>query len=295
MKRTLVDWAPVIGAAAATGLFCAYYLLIDMRIGSLADVTREQGKILWGSSSFVLNLAMIWSSTVCVLAIHQLSNSFTRRQRSVIFVAFGLLYLLLTYLVYRSGGVAGRAAGTLLENIQTGEAKNVFAIIDVNNGVAVLVAILLALALVFVTRGAGEASVRSLADRIHWFNLLLYSGGVVLATAVYEIYQLFQWGASLDLQRESLQALASSIAVGAGLVFSSLLVLIVVPPAIRLNRRLHILMSEAVGSASDFEPEKWLLKEGIESTPLSSLSAYVAVLLPAATGLMTKLPGWGSL
>lgn len=289
MKYTLADWAPIIGAAAASALFCIYYWLIEMNIANLTEVALEQGKILWGSSSFVLNLAMIWCAATSSIAIHHHSNSFKKGQRRIIFLGFGFIFLFLVRLIYKRE-VAGRAASKLLENISGSGMDNVFLIINFNNMAATFVALLFVLAFVFISRGTEESSARSLAARIHWFNLLLYSGGLILATAVYEIYQLFQWGVSLYPQPDTLKVLASSVAVGGGLVFSSLLMLIVVPPAIRLNRQLRILMSRSAETISDFDPQKWLLQNDIESTPLRSLSAYVAVLLPAATGLLTKLP-----
>jgi hypothetical protein len=284
MKRTLFDWASVIGAAAASLLFCAYYFIVEMRTGSLAEVTQEKGKFLWGSSSFILNLAMMWCTAISGIAIRQFSDSFKRSQRLWIFSSFGLLSIVLASLGTR-GGLAGRAGRELLARIAN---RGVTKFVDLNNVVAPFVVVLLVLAFVFVSRGTEEASARSLSGRIHWFNLLLYSGSAVLAAAVYEVYWLFQWGAA---GQESLQAFASSVAVGGGIVFSSLLLLIVGPPAIRLNRRLDILVSESA-NISDFDPQKWLLKQGIVSTPLRSLGACIAVLLPAATGLSTKLPGF---
>jgi hypothetical protein len=50
-------------------------------------------------------------------------------------------------------------------------------------------------------------------------------------------------------------------------------------------------MSRAIEPAAKFDPQQWLLKEGIISTPLKSLNAYVALLLPVATGLLTKVFG----
>jgi hypothetical protein len=294
MKRTLADWAPVIGIAVASGLFRGYYLLLDMGIGSLAAMAREQGKVLWGSSSLVLNLAMMWCAIVSSVAIRQFSGSFRRRERFVIFFSFGLLFTFLAYLIFRRGEYAGRAANALLEKITASGLRNVFFIVSFNNAAGILVAILLVLALVFVARGVEESSARSLAGRVQWFNLLLYSGGAVLAAAVYATYWLFQWAASLEetpLLRKSQEVFASSVAVGGGLLFSSLLMLIVMPAAIRLNRQLQVLMSKSAETTTDFDPKKWLLKEGIESTPLRSIASYVAIVLPAATGLLTKLPG----
>jgi len=285
MKKILSDWASVIGATVASLLFCGYYFLVGMRTGSLAEVAQERGKFLWGSSSFILNLAMMWCTAISAMAIGQLSDSFKRRQRLWIFSTFGLVSIALASLATR-GGLAGNAGQELLAKIAN---RGVTIFVDLNNVVAPFVVVLLVLAIVFVTRGTGEASVRSLSGRIYWFNLLLYSGGAVLAAAVYEVYWLFQWGASLTGD-ESLQAFASSVAVGGGIVFSSLLLLIVGPPAILLTRRLEIIISESAEDISD--PQKWLLKQGIGSTPLRSLGAYIAVLLPAATGLSTKLPGF---
>jgi hypothetical protein len=193
-----------------------------------------------------------------------------------------------------SGKYAGSAANALLEKISASGLAGVSAIVACNNAGGVLVAILLLLALVFVARGVEESSAQSLAKRIHWFNLLLYSGGIVLAAAIYTTYWLFHWAASLEvvpLLRKNQEAFASSVALGGGLLFSSLLILIVIPAAIRLDRQLQILMSVAAKTTSDFEPQKWLINEGIGSAPLRSLTAGLAILLPAATGLLTKIPG----
>lgn len=292
MKRTLADWAPVIGIVAAASLFCAYYVLLNMDTGSLTALAREQGKVLWGSASLVFNLSMAWCALVSLIAIRQFSSSFRRGPRIVIFLSFGLLFILLACFL---GKFAGQPANELLEKFPANGLKNVPSIVKVNSAAGGNVAILLALALVFLVRGVEKSSSRSLADRIRWFNLLLYSGGVVLAAAIFATYWLFQWAASLECSspvRKSQEIFASSVAVGGGLLFSSLLMLIVTPAAIRLNQQLQILMSKAAETDSDFNPQKWQVKEGIENAPLRSLSAYVAVLLPAATGLLTKFPGF---
>lgn len=291
MRNRLRDWVPVFGAAAAASLFYAYYRVIEMDIGNLADVVREQGRILWASSSFVLNLAMMWCLIVSVLAIRRFLSAYNLKHLVAIFLGFTLLLAFIVWLVHR-GEVAGEVGTALLERIPEQDAANVLLIVDINNAAAILVAVVLVLAFVFVGRGAEESSASVLADRIRWFNSLLYSAGVVLATGVYEVYWLFRWPASLDANRDSLEPLASSIATGAGLVFSSLLALIVVPPAVRLNRCLQAIMAQAAKNATNFEPASWMSVEGIDATPLRSLSGYVAVLLPAATGLLTKLPGW---
>jgi magnesium-transporting ATPase (P-type) len=292
MKRTLAEWASVIGIVAAASLFCAYYLLLNMGTGSLTELAREQGKVLWGSASLVFNLAMAWCTLVSLVAIRQFSNSFRRGPRIAILLSFGLLFILLARFL---GKFAGQPANELLDKFPAHKLEHVPDIVTVNSAAGVIVAILLALALVFLVRGVEKSSARSLADRIRWFNLLLYSGGVVLAAAIYTTYWLFQWAASLEGSapvRKSQEIFASSVAVGGGLLFSSLLMLIVIPAAIRLNRQLQILMSKAAETDSDFNPQKWLVREGIETAPLRSLSAYVAVLLPAATGLLTKFPGF---
>jgi hypothetical protein len=41
----------------------------------------------------------------------------------------------------------------------------------------------------------------------------------------------------------------------------------------------------------EFDPPKWLTKQRIEATPLRSLNSYIALLLPVATGLFTKVLG----
>jgi hypothetical protein len=294
MKRTLADWAPMIGAVLASGLFRAYYLLLDMQTGSLAEMSREQGKILWGSSSLVLNLAMAWCALASLVVIHQFSTSFRRWQRTTIFLIFISLFSVLACFIFLSGKYAGSAADALLEKISANGLTGVATIVACNNAGGVLVAILLLLALVFVARGVEESSVRSLAERIRCFNLLLYSGGIVLAAAIYTTYWLFHWAASLEvvpLLRSSQETFASSVALGGGLLFSSLLMLIVVPAAIRLDRQLQLLMSRAAKTTTAFEPQKWLVNEGIGPAPLRSLTAGLAVLLPAATGLLTKIQG----
>lgn len=294
MRRALADWAPVLGVVAASTLFLAYYLLLDMGVGGTAEMALEQGKVLWGSSSLVLNLSMMWCALVSLIVIRQFSRSFSSRERVVIFVSFGLLFVVLSCFIAASGEYAGRAAASLLEKFATSGLTGVSSIVKFNNMVGVLVVILLVLALVFVIRGVEESSARSLAGRIYWFNLLLYSGGVVLAAAVYTTYWLFQWAASLEvdpLQQRSQEIFASRVAVGGGFLFSSLLMLIVIPAAIRLDRQLKNLMQNSAETIPDFDPQKWLAKEGIESAPLHSIATYAAVLLPTATGFLTKLPG----
>lgn len=291
MKRSLTDWIPIIGAAIALGLFIAYYALLDMRIGDLAEVRREQGKILWGSSAFALDLAMFWCIAASSVAIYQHSSSFKRSHNFVILLSFGLLFLFLTPFV---NDISGRAGNTLLINIENSRVPHVRDIVNFNNILAVLVVILFVLALVFITRGVEESRAELVSEKIHWFNLLLYSGAVILAITVYEVYSLFNWAASLEVdihRREELQSFASSIAIAGGIVFSSLLMLIVVPPAIKLNLRLGVLMSEAVDPEVEFDPQKWLIRQRIETTPLRSLTSYVALLLPIATGFLTKVLG----
>ncbi len=291
MKRTLTDWAPFIGAVLALALFVGYYVLLEMRIGDLTAVRREQGKILWGSSALALDLAMFWCIAISAAAIYQHSSSFKRGHNRVILLSGGFLFILLTPFV---NDISGRAGNTLLINIKKSGVLYVDRIINFNNVVAALVVILFVVAVVFVTRGVEESRTELLSERIRWFNLLLYSGGVILAVTVYEVYSLFNWAASLELselRREELHSFASSMAIGGGIVFSSLLMLIMVPSAIKLNIRLGVLMSEAVDPEMEFDPQKWLIRQRIETSPLRSLASYVALLLPIATGFLTKVFG----
>jgi hypothetical protein len=270
MKR-LAHLAPLLGAAVFVLLFTAYYFSLPLTgdVGLEAEsIAIEQGKILWGSASLLLNLSMLWSIIIGVeIVVLGMKRIRRKRGRWIALILGAGVLLGLAVTVWEVSGSGGKV---LLEQV-TVRVPAVHHILRINNVAAAVAIVTLLFAAYFIGHRAQACTANELSSRLRSFRLTLYSAAVLLGAGVYQIFRLYQWGAlmhDLETKRAWILDYAHGLAIGGGIAFSSLLILIFLPPAILLNHSLDKLTSAAAQKRREFDREKWLIQQGLEVSPL---------------------------
>jgi len=289
--------APLIGASTCALLFaCYYFSLLRSRSASLdqCSFTLEQGTVLWGSTSLVLDLSMLWSIIIGSWIIAgRLRRLRTRRRRWLAFMLSTDVLLCVALSVWRVGG---SGSGVRLHKVPE-KIPLVDLILRITNVTAASAIVALLFATYFISQGASRCSPAELSRRLRLFRHVLYSAAVLLGVGVYQIFRLYQWGAllhGLEAEKAWLLEFAYSIAMGGGIAFSWLLVLMFLPSALLLSDALESVASDAARRTDgSLDREKWLIQHRLETAPLRAVGSYVAVLLPALTGFVTNLANLG--
>jgi hypothetical protein len=117
MKR-LAHLAPLLGAAVFVLLFTAYYFSLPLTgdVGLEAEsIAIEQGKILWGSASLLLNLSMLWSIIIGVeIVVLGMKRIRRKRGRWIALILGAGVLLGLAVTVWEVSGSGGKV---LLEQV----------------------------------------------------------------------------------------------------------------------------------------------------------------------------------
>jgi hypothetical protein len=293
-------WVGAICAGAMMVVYILYYwLLAPTNLTTDAANLRDvRHLVLWGSASLVLSVVILWCMGISAIVIRRYHRQLDRREwRIVLLVALAVTTVMLLILWYSAGFVVSEASDVLLKPLF--KAKHpVKLVVTSSNGLGIPMVIGLLLATVLVSRRVGSSTAAELGERIRWFRTLLYSAGAFLATLIYEVFRLYQWGADLAACGQAmvgaeLTGLGSSLTLAHGLIFSSFMALIFLPTAIQLDHREDTLVSSAAAADAKFDREHWAMVNRIEGSPLTALGSYVAVLLPTLTAVFTKaLESW---
>src|SRR5262249_37069565 len=131
-----------------------------------------------------------------------------------------------------------------------------------------------------------KIGVQPVANRLKLFMQSLYSAAALLVVGLMEIYTLFRWGAIAAPDEQVGLLLANALAIGAGALFTLLLVGIYVPVAIHQQGWLDDLIEEESKQTANLDIPKFLAAHGLTSSPLKLASAIIAPLL---TGVITNL------
>jgi hypothetical protein len=288
----VVKWLAPICAGGMILVFALYYSLFGGLNLSVRDFTYL---VLWGSSSLVLSVVMLWCFGISVLVLRRHGRLFDRRDRRVwVFMGLVVTAVMLWMLLSVAGFVAGTPSDAILRPFFE-RRPDVYKVVTGANLVGIPLSLLLLMSCVAISRGVSSSGATELGERIRWFRMLLYSAGAFLAALIYEVFRLYQWAASLGADGGSPKpdddhtGLASSLTLAHGLIFSGFMALVFLPTAIQLDRREDHLVSEAASADPKFDRARWALLHRIEESPLTALGSYVAVLLPLITGLLTKV------
>lgn len=298
----LMRWLGPICVGCMMVLFGTYYRLLAPK-GLLAPtVTLDAARlrevkhlVLWGSSSLVLSIVMLWCLGISLLLIRRYRGLLRRTEWRALGAIGGIVITAMgVVLLFNPGFVTGEASDAILRPLFKAK-REVGWVVTAANAVGIPLSLLLLLASVLVSRDVSSCRADQLGERIRWYRTLLYSAGAFLAALIYEVFRLYQWGASLGAGGDSLEnaaervGLASSLTLAHGLIFSGFMALVFLPTAIQLDHREDALVSAAANAEPTFDRTKWAMVHRIEGSPLTALGSYVAVLLPMLTGILTKV------
>lgn len=297
----MTRWLGPICVGGMMAVYGTYYLLLapqELKFdpASLRDVKHL---VLWGSSSLVLSLVMLWSLGISLLVMRRYRGLLGRREWGAVLTIGGIVIVgMVLLLIFNPGFVGSKASDAILGPLFNAKPR-VQLVVNTANGVGIPLSLFLLVACVLVSRRVSSCSATELGERIRWFRTLLYSAGAFLAALIYQVFRLYQWGASLSPSGESLEpggeraGLASSLTLASGLIFSGFMALVFLPTAIQLDHREDALVSAAASAEAKFDRATWAMVHRIEESPLTALGSYVAVLLPMLTGVLTKvLEAW---
>jgi hypothetical protein len=85
-------------------------------------------------------------------------------------------------------------------------------------------------------------------------------------------------------------SVADGLGFAAGIAYTMLLLMLYLPAGMILQRELSQLTSESVRNIStEFELQKWQIKNKISSSPLATFTGYFALLGPLIVGILSKI------
>jgi hypothetical protein len=293
----MVRWLVPICVGAMMVVYATYYGLLapeELKFdqASLRDVKHL---VLWGSSSLVLSLVMLWCMGVSIMVVLQYRRLLSGVEwRRLLAIAGAVVVGMLLLLKFNPGWVTSAAGDAILGPLFT-HTPEVNTVVTAANACGVPLSLAVLVGCLLVSRGVSSCTATDLGERIRAFRTLLYSAGAFLAALIYEVFRLYQWGASLGPGGEFLEpggereGLASSLTLASGLIFSGFMALMFLPTAIQLDHREDVLVSLEAKDQQEFDRAKWAIIHRIEESPLTALGSYVAVLLPLITGVLTKV------
>jgi hypothetical protein len=255
----------------------------------------EISRLIWGASSLCLAMLMLLGTVVSTAIVaNSLRGSLFQGMIPILYLLGGLA--LLAVIVVPKFQAAGLAGLSLLENISYIEGY-----IERTNLLGAWTVIATVAAAIAIGWRADKVAIGDLAKRVEHHRLLLTISALILASGVLEITALFRFAATASFpgQRQNVAPLADAldlgngIALGAGLLFSLLLLLVFGPTTLRLEKRFKELASQAckaeTGAAAGFSLEQWSIMHGFIGNPLENAQWVAKLILPFATGLATTL------
>jgi|GEM_PF-5461650 len=298
-RSRYIKWTPALGAGTLGVIFLLYYALLGPEPDD-GDIRFEIARILWASSSMILNVIMIWCIVASWKSIRRYAwHRLTPAHKTVGgAVALGLLCGL-GYMLINQESVVGTQSATLLD-LLFARVEHLEILISINNLVGVIVIVSLLFAAISFFVDADEDDEVRFAARLRWFRLTFYSAGALAAVALYQFFRLYGWSAlagaagiadpaEAEAALRMSHALATSIAMASGLILSCLLALIFLPAALYLNAHFGRLVSASAQSEPNFNKATWMEKYNIGTSPIASLGSYAAVFLPSAVGFVAKI------
>jgi len=285
--------APLIGSCVV--IFTSCYFMWALNIGgqlghppmvpdAVTDlelvVPELRARVLWAVAAVTLASALTWTVTVSVLMAK-------RHAALASFLAIWIVGLALAILFLKTFGqsIFLQFVDPLIPSRLT--AINV-AIEVLNTLAAIGAGCVIAAACVL---GSPLQTFRPdrLAARLRETRLLLFSSCVFLTAGVAEIYFLYSWPASfaVEIDRQFMLHLAATVALLFGCMFTLLLLGIFVPLSLVQAGWITKAVEDAP-KPSDWDPEKWLKKTGLDIGPMVLLGRGVAMLVPTLAGLLPK-------
>ena len=268
----------------------ALFLILRAEL-HVADAPIEKLRLIWGATAYGVVAALIWNALLAGYALYSILSKEGPHVRWII--ALGTLAMsgsaiCVVWFIQPSGELAS----DLLKSIELHTKVDVQRLTRHENILGCLTVCLLVASLSALSIPRRLETVEELAHTIRLWLLSLYSGAILLAFAVLEVWSLFRWGASLALTAElraSSAEVADGIALTAAVVFSVMLASMYLPVAALHTSFLNRAVAARARIEDNLDVEKWLARHGIKSSPVS---VGTAVVLPAIAFLLTTLIKW---
>jgi hypothetical protein len=277
-----------------------YQLLINapsetvlIRLGDALAVKREVWKELWIGGSMSLCLAAIGSIFHSTYILIRLNLS---RYARMLLISFCLILIFLGLsLWYRSGTgyafeMTGGYAARVLSGLRTTEIQGrVTGTLIISSSLAFGAMVFIVSALSGLMHPRDSEKPELVAERVRLFNNLLYLSVGLTLTAVWMIFGIFHWAASLAGPGEIKNAaiIADTVVVLAGLFYSIILVVAFVPTATALQGMMDTAFRNRIGENVKYDD--WRNSMGFSDMPLTTVRTYVTLGAPLISGLCASL------
>jgi len=298
-----MQWLPVIASAACVALFVSYYFLfqIEHEEFALDRATELENKIVFAGSSFALILSLLWAWFVGFFLLRHYYSKMSLGGQTLVSVCVVAGISVGSILVFSSSDAGGGLAAWAIAQVDGRGRFHVQSLLTITNWMTMVAAVLNIAVCYALAAPKSTENMDDLSDAITAFKLSLYSASILLVAGIIEIGSFFQWAAAAwyDDQAESVRSLShgenagSRIAEGmiltAGLVFTTSLIVVYAPSAMKLHERLTALTAkEAQRNPDTFDVAKWNLIHRVDSSPLSAFGSYLAFALPLLTSFLSK-------
>jgi len=267
--------APIAASSAFVAVFVVYYFALGFK----PTVPPEPTLVLWGSSLVLLSSATVASlaSSWIVLRRHR-GDPWTRwalgATVSIAAIAFVVALLVLVVDFTPEDASSGTNAD----------------VITTTNGLFALLAVVLILvACTRILDNLATCETARLGARLESYRICLACTSILFVTGVFEIWAMF-------MHRLGTESKATpSLTIGAGLVFSALLLSVFGPMTAMLHRRFETLASESAQEArrkaGGFSLEAWSLESQLGPSPLHFFGNNVAIVAPVLSSVAVALLG----
>lgn len=283
----LACYLPAVAVALFAITCVGYYHALKMGGDRSVDNSHLQYAVAVG----IFCIAQWWNWALSILGVAISTNQYSRREKWQIWALFIELAIFACVLCYNLPDVGGAAQKSMFARIQAVSGVEIGHIADFNNTTTAvaIVGILFSLCTLAANYNMRDA-IRG-ADSVQLFNLSLYSAAAFLAAGIFEIFSIFSWGwnAQNCTRAPVCDLNPGDVATCAGILFSTLLVIMYLPTAIVMDWRMKTLYRAAPNDQKEKGFSDWATSAGLPTSPIKAVSSYGAVLLPFTTGLLAKI------
>jgi hypothetical protein len=291
-----IRYLPVIGTLAFFALFVSYYLIFGLEHAtpiSGASLLIVRGRLLYGMSAILLTAALIWNLLLAVSVTRRYGFPRFSISAAASVIVLAVIGIVLEFLVSYLGRVdlAGATAGAIIDCIATHDGTNRVSVITmVLNICAFVDVVAVMVAATSLSSRAIGADEPQLADMTRSFTYLAYSGAALLAIGILEVFILYSWSAAFPCETDpgALRSFGDAVAMDFGFLYSLLMAIIYLPPAVVLNEELFHHYGKQARATGALTLGEWLNALGLRRLPLSVFGSYAPIVIPLATGILAK-------
>ena len=285
----VLRFLPLVGLAIMTLLFLVYwkYFGIELQLPKMSSSLQwyypvnPEFRFPFAMSSMVLVTFMLFMIGISINDIYLCGGKLKMKLYCYVLGLLSLFYFFYTNCL----------KGNLSFTHFPENCEGIMYMLDVSNVLLAIMLLSIAFSQSLLPLPYSKWDLDTQKGRVRMYNVQIYVASLILAVGLLEVFLLYQWWFGY---RE-----AQMVVLGAGLVYSGLMIILFMPPALLLHRsalvhqtvlpprpnRRFIQSKSANHRSLPKDNELSLL------SPVTGFGHYVAALLPALLGILPSLLG----